>query len=71
MYQGSSKICLLSTKRIVNHIHNKFAASCTCAVSVVILASVVLFIILKTKTARITTGSADHTIIVAVYVVQK
>ena len=61
-YKLTSKVQLLLTKRIVHHIHNEFVALCTCAVSLVILVSVAL----KTKTARITAGSADHTISVAV-----
>ena len=64
-YKLTSIVQLLLTKRIVHHIHNEFVALCTCAVSLVILVSVAL-LVLKTKTARITTGSADHTISVAV-----
>ena len=65
-YKLTSIVQLLLTKRIVRHIYNEFVALCTCAVSLVILVSVAL----NTKTAQITTGSADHTISVAVYVVQ-
>ena len=64
-YKLTSIVQLLFTKGIVHHIHNEFVALCTCAVSLVILVSVVL-LVLKTKTAQITTGSADHTISVAV-----
>ena len=42
-YKLTSIVQLLLTKTIVHHIHNEFVALCTCAVSLVILVSVVLF----------------------------
>ena len=69
-YKLTSKVQLLLTKRIVHHIHNEFVALCTCAVSLVILVSVVLFSIENKNCTNNYTGSADHTISVAVYVVQ-
>ena len=48
-YKLTSIVQLLLTKRIVHHIHNEFVALCTCAVSLVILVSVVLFSIENKK----------------------